>query len=58
MKQKEVTLININDFPIEINDDLLSIVIDYYQFLSIFIYLIIINKLFFCDTLIGIDFQY
>ena len=40
MKQKEVTLININDFPIEINDDLLSIVIDYYQFLSIFIYFV------------------
>ena len=30
-----MTSININDFPIEINDDFLSIVVNYYQFPSI-----------------------
>ena len=37
MKKKVVTLINIDDFPIEINDDFF---IDYYPFLSIFIYFV------------------
>ena len=37
MKKKVVTLINIDDFPIEINDDFF---IDYYRFLSIFIYFV------------------
>ena len=32
-----MTSINIEDFPIEIDSDFLSIVIDYYRFLSIVI---------------------
>ena len=35
MKKKVVTLINIDDFPIEINDDFFSITIDSYQSLFI-----------------------
>ena len=42
-KEKVVTSINIDDFPIEIEDDFLLIVIDYFRFFKS----IIIDKLFF-----------
>ena len=48
MKKKVVTSISIDDFPIEIDDGFLSIVIDCYRFLSIVIDLLI-AKLFFGD---------
>ena len=46
MNKKVVTSINIDDFPIEIDDGFLSIVLDYYRFLSTVIDLLI-AKLFF-----------
>ena len=36
-RKKRVTSNNIDDFAIEFDDDFMSNVIDYYQFLSIFI---------------------